>query len=361
MNKMLTILTGAALLLLFILYSTTYTVAYHELAVVTRFGQVHEVRTEPGLSLKLPFFADRVHRFDTRLQMVESPLRTIQTADDEQLVVQTFFMWKVDAEDPKASERFFRGFSSIDVARSEIASDLEDAMTVLSRYTFNELFGEQNRIEEAEKAMLEELQRRRGGDGVSGQFVGVSQVLFPPTTTRAVLTRMQATRQSMAQNERFKGQAEATAIESDLRTKLGKIRAFAEQRATEIRADASTRSAEYIREMDQESELAIFLAGIDALEQSLSQNTTFVLDADALAPFHLMNLAARIDDRGIPVPRSRLAGGDLEVPVDSDLESMVASVLNDYLRANDLELNPAAVNPTDDGDVDSPDGESDDE
>lgn len=302
-NKLLTVLTAIGLLVLLLLYSTTYTVAYHEVAVVTRFGPLHEIRTEPGLALKLPFFADRVTKYDTRLQLIESSLKTIATADDEQLVVRVFMLWRVDKEDEQGVRDFYSTHASMDDARTFLASQLEDAIGALSRYTFTDLIGENSRLPDAEAQMAAAMRDKISGHGVDVAFIGVSQMLFPPRTSKAVLDRMKTTREQLARAERIRGTAEATSIQSDLRTKMGKIRAFATQRAAEIRAEAATRSVEYIRQLNQESDLAIFLAWLDALEQSLSKNTSIILDANMEAPFHLMDLTSRVNEKGIPMPR----------------------------------------------------------
>jgi modulator of FtsH protease HflC len=306
-NKMLTIFTAIGLLVLLVLYSTTYTVAYHEVAVVTRFGPLHEVRTDPGLALKLPFFADRVTKYDTRLQLIESSLKTVATSDDEQLVVRVFMLWRVNKDDEQGVRDFYSTHASIDAARTFLSSQLEDTIGALSRYAFSDLLGETSRLPEAEQQMASLMRDKVVGHGIDIAFVGVSQMLFPPRTSKAVLDRMKTTRERLADAERIRGTAEATSIQSDLRTKMGKIRAFATQRAAEIRAQAATRSVEYIRQLNQESELAIFLAWIDALEQSLSKNTTIVLDANMEEPFHLMNLHTQVNAKGIPVPNDAVA------------------------------------------------------
>ena len=45
----------------------------------------------------------------------------------------------------------------------------------------------------------------------------------------------------------------------------------------------------------------IFLVWIDALEKSLNENTTFILETN-VAPFHLADQNARVSDSGIPLP-----------------------------------------------------------
>jgi hypothetical protein len=53
--------------------------------------------------------------------------------------------------------------------------------------------------------------------------------------------------------------------------------------------------------MSKDEGLAIFLAWLDALKDSLSENTTVVIPA-IFAPFHMMQMNAKVDAHGIPQP-----------------------------------------------------------
>ena len=55
MNRTIGIVVGALIVLVLVLYNTTYTVNFHEIAIVTRFGKPAGVITEPGLHMKAPF------------------------------------------------------------------------------------------------------------------------------------------------------------------------------------------------------------------------------------------------------------------------------------------------------------------
>jgi hypothetical protein len=56
--------------------------------------------------------------------------------------------------------------------------------------------------------------------------------------------------------------------------------------------------------MKGEADLAIFLAWLDTLKMSLSQSTTYITDTTR-APFHLIDLDAPVDAKGIPQPGGR--------------------------------------------------------
>ncbi len=294
MSKLIAIIVGFLLLASLVLFTTTYTVSFHEVVIKSRFGQTNEnsvVRgeTDAGLHFKLPFFIDRTVNFDTRLQLLESPLETIQTADGQQLVVRAFLMWQIDTEDDDGPLAFASSYESIEKADRLLLDELRDSLSVLSKYSFDELIGgREGHLAKAEAALLNQMMSVRS-KGVLPVTAGVSQLLLPPKTTTAVLSRMYQTRQNLAEAERFKGQAEAERITSEARTMADTIRAFAELRAEEIRAEGNEKAREYLEKLREDEEFAIYLVHLDALAQMLDKTTTLVVPTN-LAPFDLMNL-----------------------------------------------------------------------
>lgn len=308
MNKPLALGIGLLLLVFLLLFSMTYSVRFHEVAIRKTFGQSDEQRgvvTEPGLHFKLPIFADQITRLDTRLQLLESPQETIPTADGQQVVARAFLLWRVISEDG-GPQNFENRYRSIESANSILQDRFRTAIAAgLSQYRFNDLLGSQSKLAQAEEAIRAELASLRS-EGIEPVTVGISQVMLPPATSRAVLERMEATRERLAHAERAKGEAEAERIDSESRTMSEKILAFARQRAEEIRAVGNEEAARYIQQMSEDEDLAIFLVSLDALEASLSQRTTAVLESD-MAPWHFMRLSSPVDSRGMPHPTEAMA------------------------------------------------------
>jgi membrane protease subunit HflC len=299
MKRPIVIFVGIALLLILLLFSMTYTVSFHEVGIRSRFGQTNEnsIVTEAGLHFRLPFFADSVTLLDTRMKIHQSPMSLYQTSDGQQIVVKAFLLWKVNTEG-NAPLDFYRAYGSPDVAKSTIDGQFRDAISSISGFTFEELTGKDNRLEDAEAAILARL-HALGQTGIVPVTVGINRLLLPPKTTTAVLNRMEAKRNTLAEQRRAKGMADAEAIRAAAKAKHDKIMAFASQRAEDIRAEGEAQAAEYLQQMGQDEELAIFLAWLDAVEASLSENTTLVLESD-VAPWHLMNLGSSPNDKQIP-------------------------------------------------------------
>jgi modulator of FtsH protease HflC len=300
MNKPLTIGIGLLLLICLVLFSMTYSVSFHEVAIRQTFGQATDdsVVTEPGLHFKLPIFADQITKYDTRLQLLETALDTIPTADGQQVVIKAYLLWQIDTNEG-GPRRFDTSYRTLEAAANAIDDQFRTAVAAgISRYNFDDLIGSQSRLPDAERAILAQLESLRD-TGIVPRTVGISQVLLPPRVTRNVLERMKATREILGRAERFKGDAEAERIESEARTMADKIRAFAELRAEEIRAAGNEEAARYIAQMAEDVELATFLVHLQALDRALSEHTTVVLPT-AFSPWHLMDIGTRVDARGLP-------------------------------------------------------------
>lgn len=306
MNRTFAVVAGVVLLGLLLLFSMTYTVRFDQVAIKTTFGSTNEgsVVTEPGLKFKLPVFAESVVKLDTRLQVLTLPLETVNTQDGQQVEVEAFMLWQIDTESTTGPLDFFLKFGSVADARTAIAGTFQPTVRrELARFRFDELIGAENRLAEAEAAILDAMREAAANDsmGMSPVSVGMSRILLPSKTVRAVLDRMKATREQLSESERVKGSAEAERIESEASIKSDKIKAFARQRAEEIRASGEEEAARYLEQMSVDEDFAIFLVHLKALEASLAEGATLLLHEDE-APWHLMSIGKNVDARGLPQP-----------------------------------------------------------
>ena len=91
----LVVLSGVLLFLVAgIVKSSAYITRTYETAIVTRFGEIVGVRTDPGLGLKIPGI-DTVNRVDMRVRPWDGPAAEMPTRDKLYIVVDTFARWEV--------------------------------------------------------------------------------------------------------------------------------------------------------------------------------------------------------------------------------------------------------------------------
>lgn len=306
MNRTFAIFLGLLILAVLVLFNTTYTVNFHELAVKTRFGRPAGIVGE-GLHLKLPFFIDRVSKLDTRMQLVESPLETVLTRDGQQVVIGAFLLWKLDSNEESVM-RFFTSYGSTEAASRELETRLQGAVRAVGGYEFKDLIGSDSRLPAIEEAILADL-RENAVAGIDPVSVGISRVVLPPKTTVAVLSRMAEVQNTLGKLEDARGASEAEALRSQAAAQADAIRSFAEQWAARIEAVGNEEATRYYQQMKSEADLAVFLSWLDTLKAGLRGSTTFVTDTQQ-APFHLLDLTAPVDGAGIPQPTASAAEAD---------------------------------------------------
>lgn len=272
-------------------FSTTFTVRFTESAVKTRFGKAgdNSVITEPGIKLKWPFPVESVTKYDTRTRIVQARSETQQTADDFQVIVEAFLTYKV--ADPL---KFFRSFSNagdrpIDhytKAENSVLQDLlRSALGETSKFSITDLYSAESSnsaLPELEARVLAQLvEGGEGGNplsdyGITVTFVGIDRIVLPEDTTDAVITRMGANRDRLAERYESEGRSQARAIEAKARSDADKIRAFARRRADEIIAKGEAEAAPYLAQQNVNPELAVFIQNIRLMRESMAKKFTLI-------------------------------------------------------------------------------------
>jgi regulator of protease activity HflC (stomatin/prohibitin superfamily) len=219
-------------------------------------------------------------------------------------------MWRID-RDPQRVLDFASSYATLRDAEADLKGQLQTAVKGgLSRYTFDELIGPGSRLPDAEREVLDQLASAVSAQGIMPQVVGISQVKLPEKTTAAVLSRMEETNKTRAENQRSIGNSEATRISAEARTLIDKLMAFTRQRAEEIKGLGSQRKEEYLQQMAQEPEFALYLLQIEQLKSMFNESATIII-GDDMAPFNLLGAG---DDPG-PAPESKTLSGPSRPPV----------------------------------------------
>jgi membrane protease subunit HflC len=284
---------GIVLLLFFAGMLFTYQVNFDEMAVVTTFGRatarsvVNRAGNQAGLHLKWPWPIQQVVRMDRRLSILEDQLEQQETRDRHVVIAKTFAIWRID--DPL---KFHRTFRSRMEAEDLVKDRLRATKAEISRFTFDELASpdpEQLKLDQIEDALLGRMRTDLSGHpcGIELVDMGISRILLPERITRSVFLRMKQTRQRFAQNARSEGKAIAQSIMAETNSDKQRIMAFAERVAQNIRAQGDAAAANYYAEYNKNPDFALFLRKLEALETSLKNDTTFVLDTES-EPFSLL-------------------------------------------------------------------------
>jgi membrane protease subunit HflC len=302
MKRNLNIFVALLLAVVLVAYMATYTVRFNEAVIVTTFGSAGDgsVKNAPGeagasgegagLHFKLPWPVQQVAaRFDTRVQVTQGVLEQIQTRDGQSVVLQFDITWRV--ADPL---EFYRTLRNPREAQRALTTRARDALRIVGDFDFDELKNTDPtrvRLAEIGDRARQQLQGRADelGNGIRVEQVGVQSVRLPSAVTEAVFARMASERQSRAGRAQAEGQSGARRLETEATTTAQTIRSFVERAAAAQRQEGEQRAAELITRFREAPELAAFLADVDALSRSMSDRTTFIIDADLFYPFKRMS------------------------------------------------------------------------
>jgi membrane protease subunit HflC len=285
-NIVIPILVGVIFLILAI-YLVAFQVRQSELAFVTRFGQPVRSITMPGLKLKLPTPIERVHKFDSRMRLLEAEIAQTTTRGKVPIIVNTYMVWRIT--DPL---QFYNSVGTIESAQTKLRSQVNDTQNrVIGQYTFAEFINSDPnkiRFDEVQDKMLKDLAPRVAKEyGIEVKTLGIKQLKISEDNTKVVFERMKAERKRLTEATIALGTAEATTIKGDADAIKTGLLAAAEARAKRIQGQGDAETAKYLQKMEEDPELAMFLRSLDTLRTTTGEKTTLVIPTDC-EPFSLL-------------------------------------------------------------------------
>ncbi len=285
----LTVIVGAALILIFALLLFMFQVRQSEVAVVTTFGNPTRPIDKPGAYFKLPWPIQKVYKFDQRIQTFEDKFTEDLTADGINLNTLVYLGWRIT--DPAQFFPKFAGGSVTEAERMLESIVRHEKSGIVGKHNLSDFVNAdaaQMKFDEIENQIKARVQSQLelGNYGIEIEFLGIKKLGLPESVTQTVFDRMTSERKLLADDLQSQGEAEAQKIRSAADRKAAVILANAEGEATRIRGLGEAAAAESLPVFQKNAELAKFLLRVDALEQSLKERSTLIFD-QRTPPFDL--------------------------------------------------------------------------
>lgn len=260
--------------------SSVFVVDEREKALVLRFGEIVQVRTDPGLGFKLPL-VDEVVRFEDRILSLETDLIEVTPADDRRLEIDAFVLYRIDD-----IVQYRQAVGSGGPARA--ANDLSGILESQIRAVLGSQGVTSNTILSPERSALMDQIRvrsdaRANALGLEVVDVRLRQTNLPEQNFDATLQRMIAEREREATDERARGREAAQRVTaladrtfeeiiSEARRDARIIEGEADAERNRIFADAYSKDAEFFE----------FYRSLAAYEEALKgSNSQMVLSPDS--------------------------------------------------------------------------------
>ena len=290
------LILGVVVAFIFCAILFVFKVQETEYAVLKRFGKskteiapdgAERVRIyDAGLRFKLPFI-EEVWRHDKRLHCYDlktGKTEETPTADDYQIIVTTFVLWKVG--DGAEAYTFLNALGTTELAETNLDELVRNSRNnVIGRHRLDEFVNVDEsavKIRDIEAEILADIRPLATKEyGIDIRHIGFRHVGFPESVTTAVFDRMREERKRLVEQYRSQGESDAAKIRAGADEDAARILAQAKAEATRIRAEGDKVAAESYAVFSQQPKLAAFLRKLEALRETMSDNkTTLIIDTN---------------------------------------------------------------------------------
>lgn len=277
MNRTALILPILAVIVAIVL-SSVFVVDEREKALVLQFGQVKQVKEDPGLGFKIPLIQEVVTYEDRILGLQTQPLE-VTPLDDRRLVVDAFARWRI---------------VNLVEFREAVGSGGENAaQTRLERIVtaaIREVLGgvPSNRVLSEDRTSLMNLIRDNARTqalslGVDVVDVRLTRTDLPDQNLAATYARMRAEREREAADERARGEEAAQRVRASADRTVIELTSDARRLAEVIRGEADAeRNRVYAEAFGRDPEFFAFTRSLTSYERALQGgNSSIVMQPDS--------------------------------------------------------------------------------
>lgn len=244
MSNKLPIIAAIVAVISVILYSSFFVVNERQQAIVLRFGEIVDVKSEPGIYFKLPFGfieADNVQLIEDRMMRFDLDDIRVQVSGGKFYEVDAFVLYRI--ENPRIFRQTVSG--SVTLAEQRLRTRLDAAL----RRVYG-LRGFESALSEERTSMMREVRDQLRPDatslGLEIQDVRIRRTDLTQEVSQQTYDRMKAERLAEAERLRARGREAAA-----------RIRARADREVVEIIAEAR-RESEILRGEGEGQRNAIF-------------------------------------------------------------------------------------------------------
>jgi len=292
-RKPLTLAVAIVLLVIFGLMLFVYQVRVSEVAVVTLFGKIAQVKSDPGPGLRLPYPIEKVITLDQRVQNFAGTFEQIKLRDQNIIMLSVYVGFRVS--EPAL---FYKAFvdGSIPVAEQALSDVVRSSKNeVAGRHNFPDFIStdpRQMQFTQIEQEILTEVQKRVAAlnYGLEIRYIQIQKIGLPENVTQNVFDRMSSERQLYITQIQSDGELASSKIKSAADGEAAKLLYDAVAQAFTIRGEGEAQMMTNLAVLQQNPNLATFNMQIDAMEQFLKKKTTLILDLST-SPLQWLQMA----------------------------------------------------------------------
>ena len=284
-----TSLVVIVLLALFVLSQSFYTVEPNQYANTVRFSKTVNTISEAGLYFKIPFI-DEVKFFPKEVLLYDMKPSDVLTADSKSMQVDNYVTWRIT--DPLT---FYKTLGNIAEAETRINMITYSAIRVEMGKLERDTIINPKDIESRDKFnenVISATADATKSYGIEIMDIKIKKLDLPSDNEQAVYNRMISERNKIAAEERAEGEKEATLIKNEVDKETGILISNATAEAEKIKAEGEGEYMKILAEAyntEDKQDFYEFIRALDALEVSLSGQSTIILGKDSALADALIN------------------------------------------------------------------------
>ncbi|MGO8701779.1 MAG: SPFH domain-containing protein [Limisphaerales bacterium] len=278
----LTLFVAFLLIAIFGLLLFVYEVRKSEAAVVLRFGKIDRVKIEPGPALRWPWPIENIYTLDQRIQSFEGKYEQFKLPDQNIIFLSLNVGFRI--ANPGLFMEKYKG--SVPDAERQLEDVVRSAKNeVAGQHPFSDFVStdlKQTKFDQIEEQILQKV-RKEAQDryGVDVEFIQIRKIGLPESVTANVFERMTSGRNFYTSQVQAEGQTRASEIRADADSKSQIMIQSADAYALTIQGEAEAQAMKSLAVLQQNPELATFLLQNSSLQQLLKEKTTLVLDSSS--------------------------------------------------------------------------------
>lgn len=281
MGNRLPVIGVIAAVIIFLIYSSIFVVNEREQAIVLRFGEIVDVKTEPGIYFKAPFAffeADNVQIIEDRVLRFDLDDIRVQVSGGKFYEVDAFVAYRIN------DARRFRAAVSgqVELAEQRLRTRLDAAL----RRVYG-LRGFEAALSEERASMMREVRDQLRPDatslGLEIEDVRIRRTDLTAEVSQQTYDRMKAERLAEAERLRARGREAAQRIRARADREVVEIVAEARKESEILRGEGEAeRNATFADAFQRDPEFFEFYRSMAAYGQALEgTGTTMVLSPDS--------------------------------------------------------------------------------
>ena len=280
-----------------------FTVDETEQVIVTRFGEVREVRKNPGLYLKVPF-VDSVTSYDKRVLRIDAPADSFLDKDTDILEIDVYARYQI--VDPI---QFRKTLITESTARDVLGNRINAALrAVIATRDREEIIGGKLERDELDNPVVDEagntiveptesrteilaevlaavteaLEQEPEQFGIVMIDIRVKRADFPSEVANEIFERMRSDRLKIATGLRSEGEEESKKIRAIASRDREVLLANADKESSIRRGAGEAEAIRILAEaLQRDPEFFAFRRSLEAYKAFLNERTTVILPADS--------------------------------------------------------------------------------